>query len=732
MRKHYASTGLSLTAALATALTPVAAWPVTSPYGQPSISFSKEPVSPHQPVVLQSDQLDYDKTNEVAIATGHVEVTQGQTVLLADTLMYDRAHNTVYAQGHVTVLEPSGNVYFAEDVELSNDMATGVAEEFKARFSDGSLFAAREAERKSPSVTKLLKAVYSPCSILCADGTPKTPQWQIEGGRATIDRDEQRIVYRDAYMEAYGVPVFYTPYFSHPTPGADNKSGLLTPTLRRDGNLGNVVAVPIYWAISQDKDLTITPLYASAVSPVLIGEYHERFDNGRMYFDGSITRTQKVDEFGNTLPTDVTRGHLFAQGDFNTGADVTYGFNIRRSTDDTYLRVYGFNNDSLLTSRIYSEAFNFGGDPNRSYAVVEALAFQGMLAQDDPKRSPLLLPVGEVHYASLPMAYNSRFTLTGGMMSLTRQLGDDSRRLDLAGDWTVPYVTDSGHVFSFSTKLRADGYNVNSLALPNGSTFTGTEAQVMPEARLDWRYPLMKQFTHSSLIVEPVADMILSTSNGNSSKIPNEDSLIPEFTDANLFSDDRFAGYDRVETGPRAAYGVRSQWQLPRDVNVSALAGQAYRANNDTLFPLSNDVNSHFSDYVGRLGFTYGQWFDAAYRFRLDKDTLSVRRTELNSTFHVSPVTLSLNYLDIAKDPILDNNKQLFGGAAYELTKEWTINANSYYDLLRHAFVEAGGGLTYHNECMTVVTSVGRNFTSDRDYQQSTTFQVQVFLKNLN
>src|SRR5690606_15556502 len=99
--------------------------------------------------------------NSTVMATGKVEVTQGDTILLADTLIYDRQKDSMRAVGNVSMLEPSGHVYFAEQVELRNDIKMGVLQHFRARLSDNSLFAASHAKRTGDGNIELFKAVYS-------------------------------------------------------------------------------------------------------------------------------------------------------------------------------------------------------------------------------------------------------------------------------------------------------------------------------------------------------------------------------------------------------------------------------------------------------------------------------------------------------------------------------------------------------------------------------------------
>lgn len=699
----------------------------------PLNAFAAEPSSPSrsEPVMLKADSMDYERETGLVVATGHVEVVQGDYILLADKITYDQPNQLMRAIGNVSVLEPSGNVYFADSVELTEDMKHGLIRQFSARLADNSVFAASSARRVDENITELKDAVYSPCRVTCDDGTGKTPLWQIAADEVKIDQAKKRVTYDNARFELFGVPVGFTPFLAHPAPGAPNQSGLLTPELALDKNLGFIYRQPVYYAINPDRDLTVTPMLTTKEGPVLIGEYRQLYDTGGMTWKGSITRPEDRDALGNRTQGRTNRGHIDAHGKFDLTPDWNWGFDVRRTTDDTYLRKYDFSSDPLLTSKAYVEGFDIIKGNTRSYALAETLAFQGLTIDDDSKRSPFITPLAQFHYESEPLTLGSRFKLDASTLALSREEGPESRRISLTGSYTVPYVTEGGHMFEASAELRGDGYDVSNVLQPDGSEFSGTTGRIIPQGSVSWRYPLMRRFTGSTVTVEPVVTGIISPYGHNTNKIPNEDSAIPEFTDINLFSANRFAGLDRIESGPRVNYGIRSRWQLSDIEQVSFLLGQTYRLDNDPLFPISNDLTSRFSDYVGMLGATYGP-LDLAYRFRLDRDDLRPQRNEVDANFYYERLTLGSTYVKLNDDPIIGNKEEILGNAGLKLTNEWTATTYARHDLERKQLTGTGLGFIFQNECLMLSTTINRDNTSDRDIRASTSFNVQVSFKNLD
>src|ERR1700681_4507242 len=74
------------------------------------------------PIVFQADEVQYDDQLALTVAKGHVEISQGGEVLLADTVSYNQRTDTITASGHVSLLMPTGEVAFADFMELRDSM----------------------------------------------------------------------------------------------------------------------------------------------------------------------------------------------------------------------------------------------------------------------------------------------------------------------------------------------------------------------------------------------------------------------------------------------------------------------------------------------------------------------------------------------------------------------------------------------------------------------------------
>jgi len=688
------------------------------------------------PVLVKADEVEYDQQLQIVTARGHVELSQSDRVLLADSVAYNQKTGVVTASGNVAIMEPTGEVMFADYVELHDQMRDGFARDMRLLLADNSRAAANSGTRTDANLTVLDKAVYSPCDLCKAD-PEKAPLWQIKAVKIIHDQAEQRIYYHDAVMEAYGVPVFYTPYFSNADPTVKRSSGFLAPTVGHDSNLGFIAKVPYYYAISPSADLTVEPWFMTNTSPLMFLEYRQRTDNGRFIIDSSLTKGDPNVTGERALDEDV-RGHVFGTGRFNLDDDWKAGFDLARATDDTYLLRYHFSNLDTLTSDAFVQGFH-----GRSYAEADAFAFQGLLPQDSPGISPLVLPYLQYQRVGEPNRFGAYYTLDANALSIYRTRGQETRRLSSTVGWNLPYTAPAGDVFDFRLQLRADGYDVSPGLDPTGTTFvheSGGTGRVEPLAYVEWRYPFVRSSGTVQELIEPIISAVATPNGGNPQKIPNEDSRNVEFDDTNLFSIIRFPGLDRYEGGERMSYGVHGAVYGLSGGYTDVLVGQSIRAReDDSTFPIDTGLDKQVSDIVGHISVVPSPWLDITNRFRMDHDTLRVHRNEV--TLGAGPFyarfTVSYVQIDSQLSQTQFGARQELGlGTNLQFTRYWRFTASWLRDLSNDPTDNAGtldttAGLHYTDECIDIFFNFERQNIRDESIQPSTSFNVKVTLRNL-
>ena len=671
------------------------------------------------PLLFSADELEHDRELDVVVARGNVEAAYGDRTLLADSLTYNQRTNTLAASGNVSMLEPTGEVLFASHIEITGDLRDGIVDELRVLLSDGARIAA-VGGRRTNEILEMRQAVYSPCD-LCPENPTRPPLWQVKAIKVVHDKARQNIEYSDAWLEMAGIPVAYTPYFSHPDPTVKRRSGFLAPSVGSSSQLGAVAEVPYFWAIDDTRDVTFRPMYASKEGPILAADYRDRLMSGKIDLNTSVAYDSD----------DSVRGHVLGKGRFDLDDTWRWGFDAERATDDTYMRRFGFGSKSTLSSRLFAEGFR-----HRNYFVTNAYAFQGLRAIDDTDTAPYVLPMIDYNHIGEADRYGGRTELDAGVLGLTRPDGTDTRRLAMRTGWRRPFEGPIGDLYSFSVNLRGEAYQTDDL-LRKGQVTPSDEfdGRVVPEASLNWRYPFVRDGGSVYQVIEPIGLFAVSPYGGNPDTIPNEDSLDFELDETNVFRPNRFTGLDRVEGGPRFGYGMRWAAFGDRGGSTSALVGQSFRPKTDDTFGERSGMEDHFSDVVGRAHVSPGPNLDFLYRARWDKDNFAVRRNEVRMLAGPPVLRFDIGYafFGFPTESGFAPREEIQGSIIAQLTRHWTTRLTAIRDLADDlgGMRAAGVDLTYEDECFLLSLIATRTFYLDREIQPSDTIMVRFTFKTL-
>jgi len=687
--------------------------------------------SREQPVLIKADEITRDEELGAIVARGNVEITQGDRILIADTVSYNEKSDTVSASGNVKLLEPTGEVLFADYVELNDNLKNGTVKQLRILLADESRFSAANAKRKDGNLTVMNKAAFSPCKP-CKKDPSRPPLWQLTARRIDHDQKDQEIRYRDAFLEFYGIPILYSPYLSHPDPSVKRKSGFLMPDFGTGGNVDGFVRAPYFIVLDKDKDATISPIYTGAEGLVLSGEYRQRFDKGELQLNGSVTQAdrEEIDNGVSTIHEKQIRGHATAHASYHFNRTWRAGADLAGSLDRSYLHRFNLfkEKEDILTSRVYGEAFR-----GRSYLAAEAIAYQDLRTGDRPDQ-PSIAPLLTLRHRNEADALGGRFDLQGDFRSLYRGDGPKTQRISLRPGYRISHTSDSGIVTAFSASVRGDMYYVDQsdspLVSPNADT--GVTGRILPRATLDMRYPFVGDIGSIKVVMEPIA-MFTATINGQNPKdIPNEDSTAFEADDTNLFSEDRLPGGDRVESGQRAIYGLKLGGYGPYDGKISAFIGQSYRFHTDADLVEQERVETHFSDVVGRVDIRPNPYFDVIYRFSLDHNRLQdIRRNEID--FRLGPPALQFSgaYTYVKKTREFPKREELKAEVRTRMTDHWTLFASTHRNLAEGLALRHRAGMRYEDECFLFELTGTRSFFKDEDIEPSDSLLFRIKFKHL-
>lgn len=685
----------------------------------------------NEPVTFTAEEVEYDEQAGVVTARGRVEAWQGLRVLRADEFTYNRNTGVATATGNVALIEPDGQVLFAERAELTGGMRDAALEGLRGLLAQNARVAATGGRRTDGRITDLARVVYSPCN-LCPNDPDAPPLWQLRARIGSLHSDEQRVRYRDAALQIAGVPVLYTPYLSHAAPGAPRASGFLSPTFGVTRLLGAFWEQPYYWAIDDHSDATITATAATRQVGNVGGLYRRRFNSGLLTLDGSVGHlgTNDVDQPG-------VGWHLFANGRFSIDENWRTGFGLNRASSRDYLRAYRYGAPQTLASNAFVEGF-WGV---QGYARLDGRAYQSLYQRLGTGQIPFVLPYGYAEWAFAPDDLGGRLTVDTQAYAIFRDQGTDSRRVATRANYELPILGNFGEIWTL--RGRADLLAGSVTALDQGPFFgpsgqDGSWAMGNVRAAVDWRWPLVRSAGEwGSQLIEPRVQLVTGPATGRQLRIPAEDSLDLEFTDANLFELNRFPGRDRQEGGTRIDAAMRAAWMFPNGGMAETLVGRSFRASDEALFPAGSGLERRASDWVARARVAPVPWFEVLGRTRLDGENLDQRFWDVSATVLAGRFTLTTSYLGTEPAPngSYPKRDEIGLGGTFRLGEYWRIGAFGRYDRAREEPVSASASLTYEDECLIFDTRFVRRWAKDpttsRDYPASTMLLFRVTLKTI-
>lgn len=680
-------------------------------------------------VVLEADTVYENSADNTIVAEGNVEALYQGRTLRADRLIYDRTTERARASGNVVIIEADGSQQFADEVDVGPNLSDGYAIGYSARLEGNATVAAKSAIRRSDGINAMEHIVYTACPV-CED---KNPTWQIRARRAVLDEETQMISYRDAVLEVAGVPVFYLPYLSHPDPNSERRSGLLMPNAGLSSTLGAFYKQPYYWAVSDYSDITISPMVSENVNPLIGVDLRKRFYSGAINLEGSFTHEADFDSNGETFGEETFRGHLYGNGLFAISPEWKWGFGVETQTDDLYDRRYNISGQNAKRGlysnqprRLLSQVF-VTGQGDSYYTDAAVLNFQGLRGEDDAARLPKVSPLAyaEKYWDMGDLGFAS---VNASSAILTRDVGADSHRVSLGGDWSTMKILPGGFTFNPFAEMRGDYYLLDEAVSGEDSV-----SRAVGNAGATLAYPLIRRGKTVDLMLEPAVMAAWGLSNVNDAAIPVEDSLLYEFDETSLFEANGAGNFDLYEGDGKLSAGITARAIWKNGTELSTTVGRRWRSRVDPNFDVASNLNGKSSDWLASASFKMGRALQLSSRVRLNEDDLSLSRFDMRASTSFDRFRAVGQYYKIDEriSPAGTSDEGIYLRGEVQITDRYSVVFGQLRDISRNVDTKQEFGLAYTDDCARFEIIYDRSELRDRTLGPSESFQIRFSLLSL-
>ncbi|MFU7529137.1 LPS-assembly protein LptD [Qipengyuania sp. ASV99] len=707
------------------------------------IGASDPPIAPSQRIGFEAGEIAYDDNADTVTARGAVVLRSDRGSVRADEVVWNRTTGEIQARGNVRFVDDSGNQIFTESMALNDKFEAGAMDDLLLALRTGGRLAARSAARSEDGTVELTDAAYSACSVAGEDGCDTDPSWRITADRVTYDPEAARVTFTGAVLELFGARLVPLPGLAIRTDGGA-ESGFLVPDIRFDQVNGLELRGEYYWRLADNKDLTLGASVYSDAAPMATAQWRHLTEKGAYQITGYATSSNRVSNFGAapTTSSDL-RGYVFANGKFLFSPEWSLTGSIRLASDRTFLRRYDISRDDRLRSTVNLERID-----DNSYLSIAGWATQTLRINADQGQIPLAVPALDYRRVLNDPVLGGDLQLQFNTLSLIRDEGQDTQRAFAGARWDLRRLTALGQVVTLTGLVRGDLYNTENTLATLTQVYRGTEgwsARGVATAAIDIEWPFVGEAFGGTQVIKPRVQIVASPPIRNL-EVPNEDARAIDLEDSNLFSLNRFPGYDRVEDGTRVTLGI--DWELNKPGwRVKSTIGQSFGFSNQrNIFPDGTGLSERVSDFVGRTEVRLRNNLSFTHRFRIDKDNLALRRNEIDAAIGSQRNYIEIGYLRLNRDiqtvEDLQDREELRAAGRFTIGRNWSVFGSGVFNLTSAAedpvFAPDGFepirtrlGVAYRDDCIEFGATWRRDFISAGDAERGNSFQVFFALRNL-
>jgi LPS-assembly protein len=579
------------------------------------------------------------------------------------------------------------------------------------------------SSRGDASKTIINKGSFTICKI-----TDTCPPWRVDAEKITHDKEKKELIYKNAILKLYDIPVMYFPKFFHPDPTVKRKSGFLHPQFNNSTQLGVSVQIPYFKVISDSQDYTFKPTYFENDKYILQNEYRQETKKSSLITDFSLTKGYKSshDQKRNSI------GHLFLRykydlqfEDFNNS---NLSVNLEKVTQDTYLKVFQNNlfwtpamptNNNVMSSGISldldHEDFLFSSSIN----IYEDL---GLRSSD---RYQYILPSYNFSKSYLLNKLNGSLNFNSyGSNNLTQTDRLVSSVINDVNYNSIDYISDFGSKFNYGIYLK----NSNYIRKNDPNYKSSPKLDVANLLEVSASMPLSKT---SKNLYEVITPRISLRANPINNMKDNSGSS-NQVSAGNVFNINRLGLSDTFEAGKSITLGLDYRIELPSKIkNVQSddflennfneqiqkslefKLATVFRDEEENFISSTSTINRTNSNLFGSVISNLSENLSLTYDFSLDNDMGSFDSNSINAIFSINNFVTTFNFTEqnaeLGESNVItneteykiDNNNYL----VFNTRRNREIDLTEYYNL----------SYEYKTDCLTAALKYNKTFYEDRD-----------------
>ncbi len=562
---------------------------------------------------------------------------------------------------------------------------------------------------KVNNVTSLKKAVFTSC-----EKTDKCPPWNIQASEIKHDKDKKQLIYKDAVLKVYDVPVFYFPKFFHPDPTVKRQSGFLLPRLNNSNILGSSISTPYFHEISENKDMTFTPNIFSKNIQMLQTEFRQKNKHSYLITDFGFVKGFKSSEINQKKNINHFFGKFTKKFELNNFIDNKINLFVERLNKDTYLKIFNSNLSQSTIKPKNPDVLNSGVDfflEHEKFKLTGGLNIYEDLTITDKDRFQYVLP-----YYNFTKNINSFNVGTINFSSKGDNILDNTNNMKSKVINDLSFKTNNMIFDDLGLKNNFNFYfkNLNSIGKNVSNYKSSPQIELQSLFEFNSELPLIK---YNEDITQTLIPRISLKFNPGDMK--NHSDAERKININNIFDANRIGVDDTFEEGGSLTLGINYKKENNLDYTkyIEYNLATVLRNKEENNIPSQTTLNKKQSNIFGSVNYSFSEFGNLEYNFALDN---KLENFEYNSI----SLGLSLNNF-ITKFNFIEEESQVGNTNIFENISEYSfdennfisfktrrnreINLTEYYDLVYE----------YKIDCLTAGIKFNKTYYEDRDLKPS-------------
>ena len=578
--------------------------------------------------------------------------------------------------------------------------------------------------------TVVNNAIFTSCKL-----NDDCPPWSIKAEKITHDKIKKDMIYKNAILKIYDVPVLYFPKFFHPDPSVKRRSGFLQPQFNNSETLGSSLYVPYFKTLGPDKDITFKPTFFEKLTKfekekyILQNEFRKKGKNSSLIADFAFLRDYKPSTESKTKNVN----HLFIN--YNNDLEIPnyleskFETQIQRVTNDTYLKVFQYN---LFDTPVMPESqttmnsnikFYFEQESQNLTTGIEVYENLGIKHSD---RYQYTLPYYDFskNLTSLISDNIISGSLNFDSSGTNKLLNTNNLKTTVVNNLSYnsnDFISNLGIKNNFNLYFK----NLNAVG-KNDSTYTSSpQIDGMSTFKINTSFPLLKSKNMIRETLTPKISFRINPANN----MDNYSGSSANINANNVFDINRLGISNDFEAGRSFTLGLDYKYDplldnesentndnLSEDIDDKYLEiklATVVRDQYESDIPSSSTINRKNSDLFGSINNKLLDNIDFLYEFSLDNDMKTINSNEIETEISINNFITTFNFIEqrneIGSTHLLSNvteykindNKSF----KFSTRRNKKINLTEYYDL----------SYEYKNDCLTAAVKFNKTFYQDND-----------------